>query len=358
MADTNFSDQSSTVSGTSIISVWLNAVNKWLFWGRRPSYATTTGSANAQVLTLETGSLYVIGSEADGDEFIFVAGFTNTTTMTLQVKSPGGTNAAQPVQTSGTALSGGEVQTGAIYKVVRLGSSWQLFPGRFTFSSFPRGTDGQLVIGQTGADSSYNTVSGDATLSKTGLITLGTNVVTNAKAAQMAADTVKVNNTGGTANATDLAMAASTMLARLASGDIVAATVAQILTLLGIGSPITNSLSGDVNLNNIANYFDGPSVAQGTVGTWFVSGTVSVWDTAGGANILCKLWDGTTLIATCAGQATAASTAVTISLSGYLTSPAGNLRISVRDSTSTSGKILFNQSGNSKDSTITAIRIA
>jgi hypothetical protein len=122
-------------------------------------------------------------------------------------------------------------------------------------------------------------------------------------------------------------------------------------------SPITNSLSGDVALNNTALYFDGPSVAQGTVGTWFVSGTVTVDDTGGAANFYAKLWDGTTVIASGAVQISAASQRRTISLSNFITSPAGNLRISCRDANGTTGVILFNQSGNSKDSTITAIRI-
>lgn len=123
-------------------------------------------------------------------------------------------------------------------------------------------------------------------------------------------------------------------------------------------TPITNSLSGDVSLSNTSNFFDGPSVAQGTAGTWFVSGTITLFDSVGGgANFNVKLWDGTTVIAS-SYAFEAASAYGAISLSGYISSPAGNLRISVKDVTATSGKIIFNQSGNSKDSTITAIRIA
>jgi hypothetical protein len=122
-------------------------------------------------------------------------------------------------------------------------------------------------------------------------------------------------------------------------------------------SPITNTLSGDVTLNNTANFFDGPSVAQGSTGTWFASGTVTLQDTAGAARFNAKLWDGTTVIAS-ASATTGGATLISISLSGFLAAPAGNLRISCRDVTATTGKIIFNNSGSSKDSTITAYRIA
>lgn len=122
-------------------------------------------------------------------------------------------------------------------------------------------------------------------------------------------------------------------------------------------SKITASLSGDVALNNVANYFDGPSIAQGTSGTWFVSGAVTLNDTSA-AVFDVKLWDGTTVIASAVTNNFAASGVITVALSGFLASPANNLRISVKDATNTTGKILFNASGNSKDSTISAIRIA
>jgi len=124
-------------------------------------------------------------------------------------------------------------------------------------------------------------------------------------------------------------------------------------------SPITNSLGADVNLSNTGSYFDGPSIAQGTAGTWFASGTVTVFDTTGNAVFSVKLWDGTTVIASAYVRMAASGGGYDcISLSGYLASPAGNIRISVKDETSTGGKILYNQSGNSKDSTVSAIRIA
>lgn len=128
--------------------------------------------------------------------------------------------------------------------------------------------------------------------------------------------------------------------------------------LISADAPVTNSLAADVNLNNTGTYFDGPSCANGTTGTWFASGTVTLTDTAGAGNINIKLWDGSTVIASANVYIPSASAFVCASLSGYITTPAGNLRISCKDVTSTSGKIIFNQSGNSKDSTISAVRVA
>lgn len=122
-------------------------------------------------------------------------------------------------------------------------------------------------------------------------------------------------------------------------------------------SSVTNSMGADVLLNNTASYFIGPSVAQGSTGTWFVSGTVTL--VAGSADQFnCRLTDGTTILASGNG-ATPAATPVrtTISLSSVAVSPAGNLRIECQDISTTSGAIKFNASGNSKDSTITAIRL-
>src|SRR6516164_2647370 len=48
------------------------------------------------------------------------------------------------------------------------------------------------------------------------------------------------------------------------------------------------SLGADVILNNISNYFDGPSVAQGSSGTWFVTGNGTLTDTSATAGFSVK----------------------------------------------------------------------
>jgi hypothetical protein len=125
-----------------------------------------------------------------------------------------------------------------------------------------------------------------------------------------------------------------------------------------LSAPITNSLTTNVTLNSTSTFFDGPSVAQGSTGTWFVSGSVVVADTSSAtAAFYAKLWDGTTLIASGYVEQSVLSGGANIALSGFIASPAGNLRISVRDATSTSGVIGYSFTGLNMDSTITAFRI-
>jgi len=183
---------------------------------------------------------------------------------------------------------------------------------------------------------------------------LATNANTGASTLQINALAVKnIKNINGSA---------------LTAGQIPAAGIVQVMydgtqyLLLNPAiptlTPLSNSLTGDVALNNTGTYFDGPSIAQGSAGTWFVSGSVLCADTAGPSIMVVKLWDGTTIIDSRVITNVSAANSKAASLSGFIASPAGNLKISVRDATTTTGKIVFNESGNSKDGTITAIRIA
>lgn len=146
----------------------------------------------------------------------------------------------------------------------------------------------------------------------------------------------------------------STKGVRLVTGSYTDASVTGVKLSLG---QLTNSLGADVLLNNTGTYFDGPSVAQGTSGTWFATGTITVTDSAGAANIDVQLHDGTTVIASCRTTVAAGGQFIAVSLSGYLANPAGNIRMSAKDVTSTNGTIKFNSSSNSKDSTVSAFRI-
>ena len=226
------------------------------------------------------------------------------------------------------------------------------------------GTASGLSIGGNAATATTATTASTATNVAVGGITgLGTGVATAlAVNVGSASAFVTFNGAGGTPSsmtATNLTGTAS----GLTAGNVTtnANLTGAIVTSSGNATtvnmaPITNSLSADVACNNIANYFTGPSVSQGTSGTWFVSGVVTVV-CLGASNIYLKLWDGTTVIASSAHSVFGIAN-VAFSISGYLASPAGNLRISVRDPTRADTLIIFNASGNSKDSTITAIRIA
>lgn len=122
-------------------------------------------------------------------------------------------------------------------------------------------------------------------------------------------------------------------------------------------SGLSASLGADVNLNSIGSYFQGPSIAQGTTGTWFVTATASLLDTSGAAGMNCRISDGTTIVTSSRTGTPSANAMVSFSMSGIATSPAGNLRLECADTTNAAGIMKFNASGNSKDTSITAVRI-
>lgn len=158
----------------------------------------------------------------------------------------------------------------------------------------------------------------------------------------------------GTGTVTSATVAAGTGMSVSGTCTITITGTCTVATNLSRG---VNSLGADVLLTNTGLYFDGPSVGQGTSGVWFASGTVTLLDVVGPAAFFCKLWDGTSLIASAVMLGPTANLAVAISLSGFISAPAANIRISCRDATAVTGKIVFNNSGNSLDSTLTVVRL-
>lgn len=120
-------------------------------------------------------------------------------------------------------------------------------------------------------------------------------------------------------------------------------------------APITASLGADVTLTNAGTYYDGPSVAQGASGKWRASGTITIATIAGGDVFNIKLWDGTTVVAST--EVVSSGLTLSVSLSGYFPTNTGNIRISAANMSRAATLMKFNASGNSKDSTIEAVRV-
>lgn len=261
----------------------------------------------------------------------------------------------------------------------------------------------QLAVGQAAADPICRTITGDVTLSTAGALTLATvNANTGAFGSATNCPTITLDGKGRATAAsqttctpaigsvTGLAAGFATFAGTPSSANLAAlltdetgtgaAVFAASPTLTGSPlaptqaahdnstkiattayvdrgiSSLVNSLGADVLLNNTANFFDGPSTAQGTTGTWYASGTITLSETTT-AIMQCKLWDGTTIIAASEMVILSTTTVMSLALSGVLTSPAANIRISCKDATNTTGKIVFNVTGTSKDSTLTTMRL-
>lgn len=117
---------------------------------------------------------------------------------------------------------------------------------------------------------------------------------------------------------------------------------------------ITNSLGGNVTINN-ATYTTGPTVAQGSTGTWFASGNVTI-AALNGNQITCRLSDGTNVIDS--GTVQIAGDLITsLHLSGFRAAPSGNLQILCLNVTANNGTMNATNGVDAKASTISAFRI-
>lgn len=120
-------------------------------------------------------------------------------------------------------------------------------------------------------------------------------------------------------------------------------------------NPVSNSLSANVTFNT--SFTDGPSINVGNVGTWFVSGGLSyLLATASTADFI--IWDGVTLIQAGSNAPQGAGANAQNSLSGIITNPQGNLKLSILVNTSVGTLLHKTVSGSNLATYIVAYRIA
>ncbi len=137
----------------------------------------------------------------------------------------------------------------------------------------------------------------------------------------------------------------------VAGADIVTSTA----TTTGFLTYLTKSTTADIAVASTSVLVDGPVVSQGSSGIWFATGTITITNGGVGNTLLyAQLWDGTNIIDTASGSAITSLTG-SLSVSGIIASPTGNLRISAGSNRATT--MSFNATGASKDCTVTVIRI-
>lgn len=117
----------------------------------------------------------------------------------------------------------------------------------------------------------------------------------------------------------------------------------------------TTALGGDVALNNTGTFFTTVQLTL-AAGTWHVIAKATVSTSAAGSDFNLKLTDGTTIIDSGYVNTTTNSQKVA-TLAGTITNPAAAVALLIKDPTDTGGKALFNASGSSRDTSITAIKI-
>lgn len=299
----------STLTGSNVLD-FIGATQGQVLYRNGSAWVPLSPGTNGQVLTT--------GGPAANPSWTTVTGTGTVTSVATNNGLTGG-----PITTTGT-LGLASIANGTLLANVSGGST---FPTANTPSSVLD------VIGSTQGNILYRGASNWSVLAPG----------TNGQVLTMGASTPAWGSAGTVSNVT-------------CGTGLTGGTITTSGTCAVSLSSVSNSLVGNVSLNN-ATYADGPSTAQGTSGTWLATGTVTFTDTVSQVQIKCKLWDGTTIIASTNAAVAVINNVFSLSLSGVLATPAANIRISCLSTAAATSFLIFNNSGNSKDSTLTVVRI-
>jgi hypothetical protein len=202
----------------------------------------------------------------------------------VTVNAKGLVTAASNVATGNLTDAGtdGITVTGGTGAVLGSGASIAQHVADSTHNGYLSSTDWSTFNGKQAAGNYITALTGDVTASGPGSVgaTIASNAVTNAKAAQMATLTIKGNNTGGTANASDLTVAQTKAMLNTAM------TVQRFTT--GSGTYTTPTSPAPLYIKiKIAGAGGGGSGSGSTAGTPNASpGGSSTWSVHSGSAIL------------------------------------------------------------------------
>lgn len=178
----------------------------------------TAGSAlGSLALSGNTSGTVTIQPAAAAGTWTFTLPTTaGSANLFLQTNGSGVTTWATPAAAAGVALTktddtnvtltlGGSPST-ALVNAASITVGWS---GTLALSRLAQGTDGQLIVGQTISSPLYKTLSGDATLSALGALTIANAAVTYAKMQNVAASRLLGNPTGLAAAPAEISLGAT-----------------------------------------------------------------------------------------------------------------------------------------------------
>jgi hypothetical protein len=173
-----------------------------------------------------------------------------------------------------------------------------------TISDFATAVAATASVTANTAKVTNATHSGDATGDT--VLTIAANAVGNTKLADMAANTVKVRAANSTGDPSDLALAASQLLGRGATGDVAPIVLGSNLSMTGTtlnatgGGSIsyqTAVLGADVTLSANNTWYSGPAITL-AAGTWLITASGHYHRGATTAtHVGLRIWNGSAAIA-------------------------------------------------------------